>query len=231
MDATLDVVKRNGRGKNEARRLRVGGHIPAVVYGARKKGKAPEGVPVAVDPKELLRILHSEAGANTLINLKLDGGESRVMLKEYQLDPVTRQLLHADFYQLVMDRAITVTVPINIRGEAKGVKLDGGMLDFITREIQVECLPTDIPERIDVDVTELMLHQSIRLRDLPENPKWKTLNEPETMLVHVVLPKAEEAEAAAEVETEAVVAPGEAEPEVIKKGKTEKDGDEPAPKK
>ena len=232
MDAILDVVKRNGRGKNEARRLRVGGHIPAVVYGARKKGKAPEGVPVAVDPKKLLRILHSEAGANTLINLKLDGGESRVMVKEYQLDPVTHELLHADFYQLAMDRAITVTVPINVKGEAKGVKLEGGMIDFITREVQVECLPTDIPERIDVDVTELMLHQAVRLRDLPENPKWKILNEPETMLVHVVLPKAEEAaEAEAEAEAEAVVVPGEAEPEVIKKGKTEKEGEEPAPKK
>ena len=229
MDATLEVVKRNGRGKNEARRLRVGGRIPAVVYGARKKGKAPEGVPVAVDPKELLRILHSEAGANTLITLKLDGGESCVMVKEYQLDPVTHRLLHADFYQLAMDRAIIVTVPIVIRGEAQGVKVDGGMLDFVTREVQVECLPTDIPERIDVDVSELALHQAIRLRDLPENPKWKTLNEPETMLVHVVLPKAEEAEATEEAE--AVVAPEEAEPEVIKKGKTEKEGEEPAPKK
>lgn len=232
MDATLDVVKRNGRGKNEARRLRVGGHIPAVVYGARKKGKAPEGVPVTVDPKKLLRILHSEAGANTLINLKLDGGESPVMVKEYQLDPVTHQLLHADFYQLAMDRAITVTVPITIRGEAKGVKLEGGMIDFITREVQVECLPTDIPERIDVEVTELTLHQSVRLRDLPENPKFKILNEPDTMLVHVVLPKAEEAATAeAEAEEEAAVSPGEAEPEVIKKGKTEKEGEEPAPKK
>ena len=229
MDAILDAVKRNGRGKNEARRLRVGGRIPAVVYGARKKGKAPEGIAVAVDPKEVLRILHSEAGANTLINLKLDGSQSRVMVKEYQLDPVTHQLLHADFYQLAMDRAITVTVPIVIKGEAKGVKLEGGMIDFITREVQVECLPTDIPERIDVDVSELMLHQSIRLRDLPENSKWKPLNEPETMLVHVVLPKAEEA--AATDEAEAVVAPTEAGPEVIKKSKTEKDGDEPAPKK
>ena len=229
MDAILDAVKRNGKGKNEARRLRVGGRIPAVVYGARKKGKAPEGVSVAVDPKEVLRILHSEAGANTLINLKLDGRQSRVMVKEYQLDPVTHRLLHADFYQLAMDRAITVTVPIVIKGEATGVKLEGGMIDFITRELQVECLPTDIPERIDVDVSELVLHQSVRLRDLPENPKWKILNEPETMLVHVVLPKAEEA--AATEEAEAVVAPVEGEPEVIKKGKKEKDGDEPAPQK
>ena len=231
MDAILDAVKRSGRGKNESRRLRVGGRIPAVVYGARKKGKAPEGVPLAVDPKEVLRILHSEAGANTLITLKLDGRESRVMVKEYQLDPITHRLLHADFYQLAMDRKITVTVPIVIRGEAQGVKLEGGMIDFVTREVQVECLPTDIPERIDVDVSELMLHQSVRLRDVPVNPNWKTLNEPDTMLVHVVLPKAEEAAATEEAEAEAVVVPEGTEPEVIKKGKTEKDGDEPAPKK
>ena len=229
MDVTLEVVKRDGRGKNESRRLRAAGRIPAVVYGARKDGKAPEGVPVAVDPKELLRILHSQSGANTLINLKLDGGESRVMVKEYQLDPVTDHLLHADFYQLAMDRVIIVTVPILIKGEPKGAKLQGGMLDFVTREVQVQCLPADIPEHIDVDVSELMLHQAVRLRDLPENPKWKPLNDPDTMLVHVVLPKVEEV--AATPEAEAAAAPAAAEPEVIKKGKTEKEGEEPAPKK
>jgi len=226
MDARLDVVKREGRGKNESRRLRVAGRIPAVVYGARKDGKAPEGVPVAVDPKDVLRILHSESGANTLIRLKLDGGESRVMVKEYQLDPVTHQLLHADFYQLAMDRAITVTVPILVIGEPKGAKLQGGMLDFVTREVQVQCLPTDIPEHIDIDVSELMLHQAVRLRDLPENPKWKALNDPDTMLIHVVLPKVEEVAATPEAEAVAV-APVAAEPEVIKKGKTEKEGEEP----
>jgi large subunit ribosomal protein L25 len=229
MDATLDVVKRNGKGKNEARRLRAAGRVPAVVYGARKEGQVPQGVPVAVDPKELLRILHSESGANTLITLKLDGGASRVMVKEYQLDPITHQLLHADFYQLAMDRAITVTVPVLVKGEPKGVKQQGGMLDFVTRELQIQCLPTDIPEHIAVDVTELMLHQAIRLRDLPESPKWKALNEPDTMLVHVVLPKAEEA--AAPAEAEAATAPAAAEPEVIKKGKTDKEGEEAAPSK
>src|ERR1041384_6782737 len=120
MDATLEAKKRDGRGKNEARRLRVSGQIPAVVYGARKEGQLPEGVPVAVDPKEVLRILHSESGANTLINLKLDGGESRVMVRDYQLDPITHQLLHADFYQLAMDKAITVPVPVIVKGEAGG---------------------------------------------------------------------------------------------------------------
>ena len=125
MDATLEVVKREGRGKNEARRLRAAGRIPAVVYGQRKDGKLPEGVPVAVDPKAVLRILHSESGANTLITLKLDGTESQVMVKEYQLDPVTHQLLHADFYQLAMDRAITVTVPILDQWRAEGRQAAG----------------------------------------------------------------------------------------------------------
>jgi large subunit ribosomal protein L25 len=235
MDATLDAKKRDGRGKNEARRLRGSGRIPAVVYGARKDGQAPEGVPVAVDPKEVLRILHSESGANTLINLKLDGsGESRVMVRDYQLDPVTHQLLHADFYQLAMDKAIIVSVPIVIKGEPAGVKQQGGLLDFVTREIQVQCLPTDIPEHIDIDVSELMLHQSVRVKDLATDPKWKAMTDGETMLVHVVVPKAEEAAATATAEAEGVAAPvaaagTTAEPEVIKKGKTEKE--EEAPKK
>ncbi len=135
MEATLEAVKREGRGKNEAHRLRASGRIPAVVYGARRDGQAPEGVAVAVDPKVLLRILHSDSGANTLISLKVDGAESRVMVKEYQLDPVTHQLLHADFYQLAMDKAITVTVPVLLKGESRGVKLQGGLLDFVTRDI------------------------------------------------------------------------------------------------
>lgn len=221
MEATLDVVKREGRGKNEANRLRAAGRIPAVVYGARKEGQAPEGVAVAVDPKALLRILRSESGANTLISLKVEGAQSHVMVKEYQIDPVTHTLLHADFYQLAMDKAITVTVPILIKGEPRGVKLQGGMLDFVTREIHVECLPTDIPEHIDIDVSELMLNQAIRLRDLPVSPKWKPITEPDTMLVHVVLPKAEEAAAAADAAPTAG-----AEPEVIKKGKDDKDKDD-----
>lgn len=223
MDARLEAKKRDGRGKNEARRLRVSGRIPAVVYGARNDGQAPEGVPVDVDPKEVLRILHSESGANTLINLKLEGGaESRVMVRDYQLDPITHQLLHADFYQLAMDKAIVVSVPVVVKGESAGVKQQGGLLDFVTREIQVQCLPTDIPEHIDVDVSELMLHQSIRVKDISTNPKWKAVTEGETMIVHIVMPKAEESAAtAAEGVAAAPVAGAAAEPEVIKKGKTE----------
>jgi len=220
MEATLEAVKREGRGKNEANRLRASGRIPGVVYGTASKGKAPEGVAVAVDPKALLRILHSDSGANTLITLSLDGGQSRVMVKEYQLDPTTHHLLHADFYQLAMDKAITVTVPIVIKGEPKGVKLQGGLLDFVTRDIEVECLPTDIPENITVDVSELMLHESIRVRDLPVDPKWKAISDGDTMLVHIVVPKAEEEPAAATPEAAATAA-ATTEPEVIKKGKTD----------
>ena len=214
MEATLEAVTRAGRGKNEANRLRASGRIPAVVYGTRKEGQAPEGVAVAVDPKTLSRILHSESGANTLINLKVDGAEARVMVKEYQLDPITHQLLHADFFQLAMDRAITVTVPVVIKGESKGVKVQGGMLDFVTREIQVQCLPMDIPEHITIDVTDLTLNQAVRVRDLPLDGKWKPVSDVETMLVHIVMPKAEESAQA----TEGAAA---AEPEVVKKGKTD----------
>ena len=220
MAATLEAVKRDGRGKNEANRLRATGRIPAVVYGSRTEGKAPEGVPVAVDPKAVLRILHSDSGANTLINLKVDGNEARVMVKEYQLDPITHQLLHADFYQLAMDKAITVTVPVSLKGEPRGVKTQGGLLDFVTREIQVLCLPTDIPEHIDIDVSEMLLNQSIRVRDLPQHDRWKPVTDADTMLVHIVMPKAEES---AQATTDAAAAPATAEPEVIKKGKEEKD--------
>ena len=221
MEATLEAVKRESRKKNEANRLRAAGQIPAVVYGARKDGKTQDAVPLAVDPKAVLRILHSESGANTLINLRVDGSEARVMVKEYQLDPITHQLLHADFYQLAMDKAITVTVPVVLKGESRGVKQQGGIIDFVTREIAVECLPTDIPEHIDVDVTELMVNQAVRVRDLAESPKWKAVTEGETMLVHVIVPKAEESAQAAE--TAAAAPAPTAEPEVIKKGKEEKE--------
>ena len=222
MEATLEAVKRSDKGKNEARRHRAAGRLPAVVYGTAKDGKAPVGVPVTVDPKGLLRILHSDSGVNTLITLKLDGGSTQVLVKEYQLDPITHALLHADFYQLAMDKAIVVTVPVQIRGEAKGVKVQGGLLDFVTREIQVECLPANIPEHIDVDVSELELHGSIRLRDIASGDKWKAVTDGDTMLVHVVMPKAEESATAAAAEGAAPAA-GAAEPEVIKKGKTDKE--------
>jgi large subunit ribosomal protein L25 len=217
MDATLQAEKRDGRGKNEARRLRAKGRIPAVVYGA-EKGKALE---IAVDPKMLLRILHSESGVNTLIGLQVDGGDTRVLVKEYQIDPIDHKLLHADFYQVAMDKALTVTVPLVIKGEAPGVKQQGGIVDFVTREIEIECLPGDIPENIVVDISELMLNQGLRVRDLHvEGAKWTPLSDGDMMIVHVVALKVEEV-AATEPVVGAVATP--AEPEVIKKGKTEKE--------
>ena len=217
MESTLQTEKRATRGKNEARRLRASGRVPAVVYGV-EKGKATE---IAVDPKALLRILHSESGVNTLIGLQgLAGGDTRVMVKEYQLDPISHKLLHVDFYQIAMDRMLTVTVPIVLKGEAKGVKQQGGIVDFVSREIEIETLPGDIPENITIDVSELMLNQGIRVRDiLTEGAKWKPITEPDTLIVHVVALRIEEPEPA---EAAAAAAPA-AEPEVIKKGKAEKE--------
>ena len=215
MEAILEAMEREGRGKNEARRLRASGRIPAVLYG----GEQREGKPIAVDPKVLSKILHSELGANTLIALKMPGGgDARVLVKEYQLDPVSHQFLHADFYRVAMDKVIRVTVPVVTRGEAPGVKQQGGILDFVHREIEIECLPADIPEHVEVDVSELMIGQNVRVRDLVVAVKWTPVSDPETMLVHVIAVKVEEPVAAvAEVPAEAP-----AEPEVIKKGKVEK---------
>lgn len=216
MEAVLEAQKRETFGKNEARRLRAKGLIPGVVYG----GQQGDGTPVAVNPKELLRILHSESGANTLINLKLEGSDARVLVKEYQIDPIDHRLLHADFYRIALDKVLTLTIPVVLRGEAKGVKQQGGVVDFVHREIEIECLPGDIPEKIEVDVSELLIGQSIRVRDLPESPKWKAVSEPEMMIVHVVALKAEEEPAPEAAAAATPAAP--AEPEVIKKGKTEK---------
>ena len=183
------------------------------------------------DPRALLKILHSESGANTLISLKLAGaGDARVLIKEYQLDPVTHAVLHADFYRVRMDRTIHVTIPVTVIGEPKGVKQQGGILEFIRREIEVECLPADIPEHVEVDVSELMLHQGVRVRDIATDAKWKTVSDPDMMLVHVILPKAEEAAAAPEAVAAAATATP-AEPEVIKKGKKEEDEEEKEEKK
>src|SRR5262245_52218483 len=216
MAATLKIEKRDGRGKNEARRLRASGRIPAVLYGA-EKGKAVE---IAVDPKALLRILHSESGVNTLIGLEgmtESGVDARVLVKEYQLDPIDHKLLHADFYQVAMDKTITVTVPIVLKGEAKGVKQQGGIVDFVNREIEIEVLPGDIPENITVDISELMLNQGVRVRDLPsEGVKWTATSEADMMIVHVVTLKVEEEAPAADA-TAAAAGTTPAEPEVIKK--------------
>ncbi len=220
MEAILEAQARDTFGKNEARRTRREGRVPAVLYG----GDAKDGVPIAVEPKALLKILHSEAGQNTLISLKLAGaGDTRVLVKDFQLDPITHQVLHADFYRVAMDKAIQVTIPVLIKGEPKGVKQQGGVVEFVRREIAISCLPGDIPEHIEVDTSELMLHQGIRVRDIATDPKWKPITEGDAMLVHVIMPKAEEVAAPAEAAAAATVP---AEPEVIKKGKKEETEEE-----
>src|SRR5262245_2726314 len=225
MEAVLEATPRDTFGKNEARRTRRDGQVPAVLYGDGK-----EATPIAVPPKALLKILHSESGQNTLISLKLPGGgDTRVLVRDFQIDPITHQVLHADFYRVAMDRVIQVTIPVSVRGEPKGVKQQGGIVEFIRREIVIECLPGDIPENVDVDISELLLHQGIRVRDVATNPKWKSVTEGEAMLVHVIMPKAEEAPATADAAAAATAAP--AEPEVIKKGKKEETEEEAAPEK
>lgn len=229
MAVTLEATRRDTLGKNEARRTRRAGLVPAVLYGPISDSSGKKATPISVNPKTLVRILHSESGANTLISLKLGGGgEVRVLVKEYQLDPITHQLLHADFYRVAMDRAILITIPVVVRGEPRGVKQQGGVLEFIRREIAIECLPGDIPEHVEIDVSELMLHQGVRVRDIATNPRWKAVSEADMMLVHVIMPKAEEV--AAPAEGVAVVPGAPTEPEVIKKGKKEEVEEEKQPR-
>jgi large subunit ribosomal protein L25 len=224
MEAILEAQTRDSFGKNEARRTRREGKVPAVLYG----GDGAQATPIAVAPKALLKILHSESGQNTLIQLKLaGGGDTRVLVKDFQLDPITHQVLHADFYRVAMDKVLQVTIPIVVHGEAPGIKQQGGILEHIRREIEIECLPGDIPEHIDVDVSQLMLHQGIRVRDIATSAKWKPISDPDMMLVHVIMPKAEEAAVTAEATAAAATATP-AEPEVIKKGKKEEEQGEAA---
>ena len=220
MQASLSATKRETRKKNEARRLRVSGYIPAVVYG----GTGKEAVPVSVDPKTLLRILHSDSGVNTLIDLELEGGDSsQVLVKDFQLDPISSELLHVDFYRLAMDKAITVSVPVTLIGEAIGVKQEGGLLDFLNRDIQVECMPAEIPENVEVDVSELSIGDGVRVRDVVEGVVWKPISELDTLLVHVVPPKVEE-----EPEEEGISAEAGEASETDGEAGTEKKSDEDA---
>ncbi len=223
-EIVVSAESRQERGKNSARRLRAKGLIPAVVYGGKSDAQA-----VSVDPKTLLRVLRSESGRNTILNLDFgDGARSPAILKSWQVDPVKEHFLHADFYRIAMDVAIRVTVPIVARGDARGVKVDGGILELIMRTVEVECLPGDIPERIEVDVTDLGLHDAVRVSGLPLNEKVKVLDDAAQVVVHVISVKEEAAPAAgaAPVEGEVAAAPTAAEPEVLKKGKKEEESAE-----
>jgi large subunit ribosomal protein L25 len=218
----VNAKTRDDRGKNAARRLRREGLIPGVVYGG--KGGT---VAVAVDPKALQKVLRSEAGRNAILKLEIAGqGAANAILKSWQIDPIKENFLHADFYRIAMDVAIRVTVPVAVKGEARGVKVDAGILELILREISVECLPGDIPERIEVDVSDLGINDAVRISALAVSPKVKVLDAADQVVVHVVAVKEEVAPTAAAAapvaEGEAAAAPA-AEPEVIKKGKKEEE--------
>jgi large subunit ribosomal protein L25 len=224
-ELTITAESRDSRGKNEARRLRAKGSMPAVVYGG-----STGPLPVAVSPKELTRILNSKTGHNTIFNLNVGGSEDTpVMIVDWQYDPIKNSLLHVDLKRIDLNQRIVVNVPVITQGEPKGVKVQGGLHEIVTRELQIECLPQEIPEHFIVDVSELMIGQSIRAGDIPMSGSLKLLSNPETLVSHVVALKAEEEPATVTaVETAAPAA----EPEVIKKGKKEEEAAEPAaPKK
>ena len=224
-DLTVGAETRDSRGKNEARRLRAKGSMPAVIYGG------PNGpAPVSVNPKELSKILHSRTGHNTIFNLSLAGGETTpVMIVDWQFDPIKDALLHVDLKRIDLNQRIAVKVPVVTQGDPRGVKIQGGMHEVVTREIEIECLPNDIPEQFTVNVSELMIGQSIRAGDIPMSGSVKLVSPADTVISHVVSLRAEETTTA---ETAGAAPAPAAEPEVIKKGKKEEEGGAPeAPKK
>lgn len=212
----VTATPREGKfNKNAARRVRVTGKIPAVVYGA-----AQPSVAIEVDPKQISRILHSDAGHNSIFDLEITGStaKAKAMIVDWQYEPIKGALLHIDFKRIALDKVIRVEVPIQLVGVATGVKNEGGILDQVLREIEIECLPADIPIRIDVDVTNLAFGDVLRVADLPHSDKVKFLEEDDAPVAHVTSVKEEAAPAP---EAVAVAAETPAEPEVAKKGKPE----------
>jgi large subunit ribosomal protein L25 len=218
VEAVVATPREGKFNKNAARRVRVAGKIPAVVYGAGQ-----DAIAVTVDPKTITKILHSESGHNTIFDLNIEGGAvTKAMIVDWQNEPLKGRLLHIDLKRIAMDKAMRVSVPVQLIGVPTGVKNSGGMLDHVMREVEIECLPGDIPSHIDVDVSGLDLHGAIHISDLPHSGSIKYLGEETATVAHVTIIK-EEAPA------EPVEAP--AEPEVAKKGKTETAEAAPAPKK
>jgi large subunit ribosomal protein L25 len=211
-DIVVTAQSRSEKGKNANRRLRAQGLIPGVLYGNKQAA-----VQVAVSPKEVGVVLHSPAGSSTLFDLDYQGQRRKVILKECQAEPVRGALLHADFFEVALDKPIEVKVHVEITGTPIGVKVQGGFLDFVTRELDIECLPLDIPEKIVIDVTPLELGKHLRVSDIVMPPKVKVLTAPEIVVVHVVVHR-EEVAPAVEAVAEGAAATT-AEPEVIKKGK------------
>ncbi len=221
----LEAQPRNAGTKNDARRIRRGGKIPAVVYGAGQ-----DSVSVAVDPRQVKRILNSETGHNTIFDLALDGAtKTKAMIVDWQYEPIKGNLLHIDLKRIAMDKKLAVMVPIELTGEPAGVKQQGGILEQMLREVEVECLPADIPSHIDVDVSELVFGRVLRVADLPHSEKLKFLTDENQPVAHVTTVKEEVVAAPEAVAAEAATP---AEPEVIKKGKQEtEEGAAAAPEK
>jgi|SRR5580698_893676 large subunit ribosomal protein L25 len=214
-EITVAAEPRQSRGKNEARRLRVKGLAPGVLYGSELAAVA-----ISVNPKDVNKILHSNTGHNTIFNLSVQGGEDTpVMIVDWQSDPVKENLLHVDLKRIDLAKRNAFKVRVHTTGEPKGVKLQGGLLEVISREIEIECLPDDIPELYTVDVTELMIGQNLRASDIPLGGAITLVSPPEQVIAHVVALKAEVVETPAE----GAVAATPAEPEVIKKGKKEEE--------
>jgi len=224
--SVLEAQPRTPGTKNDARRVRRQGKVPAVVYGAGK-----QAVPVSVDPRQVSRILHSRTGHNTVFDLAVDGERTKAMIVDWQYEPIKGALLHIDLKRIAMDQKLKVNVPIALIGEPAGVKTQGGILEQIWREVEVECLPGDIPNSVELNVSELVFGMVLRVSALPVNPKVKFLTDPNQPVAHVITVKEEEVPTADAVAGEAAAAP--AEPEVIKKGKqeTEEEGAEAAPEK
>ncbi len=209
IEAVVATPREGKFNKNAARRVRVAGKIPAVVYGAGK-----EAVAVAVDPKVITKILHSDSGHNTIFDLNVEGSPIvKAMIVDWQNEPIKGKLLHIDLKRIAMDKAMRVSVPIVLIGVPVGVKTQGGVLEHVLREVEIECLPGDIPSHLDVDVSDLEMNASIHVSDLPHSGSIKFLGAEDATVAHVAIMKEEE------VVAEAVAAP--AEPEVAKKGKTE----------
>jgi len=224
--STLEAQPRTPGTKNDARRVRGDGKIPAVVYGAGKSA-----VPVAVDPRQVSRILHSETGHNSVFDLALDGEKTKAMIVDWQYEPIKGSLLHIDLKRIAMDQKLRVNVPIELIGEPAGVKQQGGLLEQIVREVEVERLPADIPNVIELSVAELVFGVVLRVADLPKNDRVRLLTDADQPVAHIISIKEEVAATPEAAAAEAAAAP--AEPEVIKKGKqeTEEEAEAPAEKK
>lgn len=218
-DITIAAEVRASRGKNEARRLRREGNIPAVVYGAFQ-----DPVSITISPKEISKIIRSSSGFNTIFNISIGGGDATpVMVVDQQLDPIRGRMLHADLKRIDLTKRIKVTVPVHTEGEPVGVKVQGGQLEIITRSVEIECLPDEIPESYTVSVAELHIGQSRRASDVALTGSVKLVSDPQSVIAHIVSLRPEAGATAAEGAA--------AEPEVVKKGKKEEEGGDKAKKK